>query len=91
MDRLDNPNTSLRCVPGNDPASATASGCGERVCRHENNARRGNMNSDSLDFPLYGILAVAATVCLAPIWIPLALYIALTYSWEDTVPATEDL
>ena len=49
------------------------------------------MNRGSLDLPLYGILAVAATVCLAPIWIPLALYIALTYSWEDTVPATEDL
>ena len=49
------------------------------------------MNRGSLDLPLYGILAVAATVCLAPIWIPLMLYIALTYTWEDTVPATEDL
>ena len=49
------------------------------------------MNRGSLDLSPYGILAVAATVCLAPIWIPLALYIALTYSWEDTVPATEDL
>ena len=58
---------------------------------HENNAWRRNMSHGSLDSPLYGILAVATTVCLAPIWIPLALYIALTYSWEDTVPATEDL
>ena len=49
------------------------------------------MSRGSVDSPLYEILAVAATVCLAPIWIPLALYIALTYSWEDTVPATEDL
>ena len=74
-----------------DPASATASDCGERVCRHENNTWRRNMNRSNLDFSPYRILAVAATVCLAPIWIPLALYIALTYSWEDTVPATEDL
>jgi hypothetical protein len=49
------------------------------------------MSSGSLDFSPYRILAVAMTICLAPIWIPLALYIALTYSWEDTVPATEDL
>ena len=49
------------------------------------------MSRSNLDLSPYGILAVAATVCLAPIWIPLALYIALTYSWEDTVPATEDL
>ena len=48
------------------------------------------MNRSSLDSPLYGILAVAATFCLAPIWIPLALYIALTYSWEDTVPPLEE-
>ena len=40
---------------------------------------------------MWRILAVAATICFAPIWIPLALYIALTFSWEDTVPATEDL
>ena len=58
---------------------------------YENNAWRRNMNRSNLDFSPYRILAVAATVCLAPIWIPLALYIALTYSWEDTVPATEDL
>ena len=49
------------------------------------------MNRSNLDFSPYRILAVAATVCLAPIWIPLALYIALTCLWEDTVPTTEDL
>jgi len=40
---------------------------------------------------MWRILAVAATICLAPIWMPLMLYIALTYSWADTVPASEDL
>ena len=36
------------------------------------------------------ILAVAATICLAPIWMPLMLYVAITYSWEDTVPSLEE-
>ena len=49
------------------------------------------MNRSNLDLSFYGILAVAATVCLAPIWVPLGIYIGLTYHWEDTVPATEDL
>ena len=49
------------------------------------------MNRSNLEFSPYGILAVAVTVCLAPIWIPLGIYIGLTYTWEDTVPATEDL
>ena len=49
------------------------------------------MNGSNLDFSPYRILAVSATVCLAPIWIPLALYIALTCLWEDTVPTTEAL
>jgi len=40
---------------------------------------------------MWRILAVAATICLAPIWMPLTLYIALNYSWDDTVPAMEDL
>ena len=48
------------------------------------------MNRSSLDSPLYAILAVAATGCLAPILIPLALYVALTHSWEDTVPPLEE-
>ena len=48
------------------------------------------MNRGSLDLSPYGILAVAATACLAPIWMPLTLYIALTYSWEDTVPSLEE-
>ena len=48
------------------------------------------MNRSNLDFSPYRILAVAATVCLAPIWIPLVLYVALKYSWEDTVPPLEE-
>lgn len=39
---------------------------------------------------MWSILAGVATICLAPIWMPLALYIALTFSWEDTVPSLEE-
>jgi len=37
------------------------------------------------------ILSYALVIILSPILVPLAFYIALTYSWEDTVPAEEDL
>jgi len=39
---------------------------------------------------MWRALAVAATICLAPIWMPLMLYVAITYSWEDTVPSLEE-
>ena len=39
---------------------------------------------------MWSILAGVATICLAPIWMALALYIALTFSWEDTVPSLEE-
>ena len=42
-----------------------------------------------IDF--YGLLATALTVVTAPLWIPLGLYIGLTYHWEDTVPSDDDL
>ena len=48
------------------------------------------MNRDSLDFSPYRIFAAAVAVCLAPIFIPLLLLIALTCSWEDTVPPLEE-
>ena len=48
------------------------------------------MNRSNLDFSPYSILAMAATVCLVPILIPLLLLIALTCSWEDTVPNLEE-
>ena len=38
----------------------------------------------------YSILAVILTVLTAPIWVPLGIYIGLTYHWTDTVPKEED-
>jgi len=40
---------------------------------------------------MYGLLAIILTIVTAPLWIPLAVYIALTYHWTDTVPKEEDL
>ena len=40
---------------------------------------------------MYHILAVALTIITAPLWMPLAMYIAVTYDWTDTVPKQEDL
>ena len=40
---------------------------------------------------MYSFIAFVLTVLLAPLWIPLGLYIGLTYRWEDTVPSEEDL
>ena len=40
---------------------------------------------------MYSIISFIVAVILAPIWIPLGLYIGLTYHWEDTVPSEEDL
>jgi len=45
----------------------------------------------SIEFSPYRVLAGVATLCVAPLLLPLTLLIALTYSWEDTVPAQEDL
>ena len=45
----------------------------------------------SIDFSPYRVLAGVVTLCLLPLLLPLSLFIALTYSWEDTVPAPEDL
>ena len=39
---------------------------------------------------LYSILALILTVLTAPIWVPLGIYMGLTYHWEDTVPREED-
>ena len=40
---------------------------------------------------MYRLTAWIFMILTAPIWIPLGLYIGLTYSWEDTVPSDEDL
>ena len=40
---------------------------------------------------LYSILALILTVLTAPIWVPLGIYMGLTYHWEDTVPSDDDL
>jgi hypothetical protein len=43
-----------------------------------------------IDDALYRLLAGVVTLCLAPLLVPLFLYIGATYSWEDTVPTSED-
>ena len=48
------------------------------------------MSSSSPDFSPYRILAVAITICLTPVLMPLLLLVALTCSWEDTVPSLEE-
>lgn len=40
---------------------------------------------------MYTLLAILITVVTAPIWIPVAIYIALSHDWTDTVPKQEDL
>ena len=40
---------------------------------------------------MYRILATAIALITAPLWLPLMLYIAVTYDWTDTVPKQEDL
>ena len=40
---------------------------------------------------MYNITAIILAILTAPIWVPLGLYIGLTYHWEDTVPSQEDL
>ena len=40
---------------------------------------------------IYSLVSVAFMVVTAPLWIPLAIYIGLTYHWEDTVPKEEDV
>jgi hypothetical protein len=40
---------------------------------------------------MYKLLSFIIMIILAPLWIPLAIYIGLTYHWEDTVPTQEDL
>jgi hypothetical protein len=40
---------------------------------------------------VYRILAVTLAFITAPLWLPLMLYIAVTYDWTDTVPKQEDL
>ena len=40
---------------------------------------------------MYSLIAWILAIVTAPIWIPLGLYIGLTYNWQDTVPSDEDL
>ena len=40
---------------------------------------------------MYNLIALILVIVTAPIWIPLGLYIGLTYHWEQTVPSDEDL
>ena len=35
---------------------------------------------------MYRVLAGAITLVTAPLWVPIAVYIAITYHWTDTVP-----
>jgi len=39
---------------------------------------------------VYRILSIAIAVLLLPVWLPIAIYIGLTYHWTDTVPKEDD-
>jgi hypothetical protein len=39
---------------------------------------------------VYKLLSYLFVVATAPLWLPVALYIGVVYSWEDTVPKPED-
>jgi hypothetical protein len=39
---------------------------------------------------MYRVLSVIIAFVTAPLWIPLAVYIALTYHWTDTVPSEDE-
>ncbi len=39
---------------------------------------------------MYRVLAVMIAFVTAPLWIPMAVYIAMTYHWTDTVPMEDD-
>ena len=39
---------------------------------------------------MYRVLAVMFAVVTAPLWVPLAVYIAITYNWTDTVPSEDE-
>jgi len=40
---------------------------------------------------MYNIISFVIVVLLSPLWVPLGIYIALTYHWEDTVPSQDVL
>jgi hypothetical protein len=40
---------------------------------------------------MYRLLAIAFMVVTAPLWVPVAVYLACTMHWTDTVPSEEDL
>ena len=44
----------------------------------------------TLENKFYSVLSWAFMIITAPLWIPLAIYIGMTYHWEDTVPKEED-
>ena len=37
----------------------------------------------------YRAVSWVLTILMAPLWIPLVLYIAVTYHWTDTIPKEE--
>jgi hypothetical protein len=39
---------------------------------------------------MYKVLGVMFAIVTAPLWVPLAVYIALTYHWTDTVPSEDE-
>jgi hypothetical protein len=38
---------------------------------------------------LWSLVGIAVAIVTAPLWIPLGIYIGMTYHWEDTVPKEE--
>lgn len=39
---------------------------------------------------MYKIASYVFVVATAPLWLPVAIYLGIVYSWEDTVPKQEE-
>jgi hypothetical protein len=87
LDGLDFPDTGLHRVPSNSSNDAAGGTRAQRGKCDEKDTGRRIRGSDMFA----RIISYAAVIILSPILVPLAFYIALTYSWEDTVPTEEDL
>jgi hypothetical protein len=48
------------------------------------------MSARTFEDQFYSAVSLVLMILTAPIWIPLGLYIGMTYHWEDTVPKEED-
>jgi hypothetical protein len=47
------------------------------------------MSARTFEDQFYSAVSLVLMILTAPIWIPLGLYIGMTYHWTDTVPKEE--